>query len=85
MVRKNFARFAPIYPKRKADHHAELIEALSLGLSLPEVDQVIRDFRNRVATNATETAVSSHDAIVKLVGVIDLHATNSSGAVTLHV
>jgi hypothetical protein len=38
-----------------------------------------------VATNATETAVSSHDAIVKLVGVIDLHATNSSGAVTLHV
>jgi hypothetical protein len=38
-----------------------------------------------VATNATETAVSSLDAIVKLVGVIDLHATNSSGAVTLHV
>src|SRR5580704_6757270 len=38
-----------------------------------------------VATNATETAVSSQDAIVKLVGVIDLHATNSSGAVTLHV
>jgi hypothetical protein len=38
-----------------------------------------------VATNATETAVSSSDAIVKLVGVIDLHATNSSGAVTLHV
>jgi hypothetical protein len=38
-----------------------------------------------VATNSTETAVSSSDAVVKLVGVIDLHATNSSGAVTLHV
>jgi hypothetical protein len=37
-----------------------------------------------IATDNTETAVSSHDAIVKLVGVIDLHATNSSGLVTLH-
>ena len=37
-----------------------------------------------IATNATETAVSSHDAIVKLVGVIDLTATNSAAVVTLH-
>ena len=36
-----------------------------------------------IATNNTETAVSSHDAIVKLVGVIDLPATNSFGLVTL--
>jgi hypothetical protein len=36
-----------------------------------------------VATNNTETAVSSHDAIVKLIGVIDLTATNSAGVVTL--
>jgi hypothetical protein len=38
-----------------------------------------------IATNNTETAVSSHDAVVKLVGVHDLHATNSGGFVTLHV
>jgi hypothetical protein len=38
-----------------------------------------------IATNNTETAVASHDAIVKLVGVIGLHATNSFGEVTLHV
>ena len=38
-----------------------------------------------IATSSIETAVSSHDAIVKLVGVIDLHATNSFGEVTLHV
>jgi hypothetical protein len=37
-----------------------------------------------IATNATETAVSSGDAIVKLVGVVDLTATNASGVVTLH-
>jgi hypothetical protein len=37
-----------------------------------------------IATNTTETAVSSHDAIVKLVGVVDLAAINSSGIVTLH-
>jgi hypothetical protein len=37
-----------------------------------------------IATDNTETAVSSHDAIVKLVGVTDLHATSSSGVVTLH-
>ena len=37
-----------------------------------------------IATNTTETAVSSHDAIVKLVGVVDLTATNSGGIVTLH-
>jgi hypothetical protein len=36
-----------------------------------------------IATNNTETAVSSGDAIVKLVGVIDLHATNSGGHVQL--
>jgi hypothetical protein len=29
VVRKNFAIFAPICPSRKADHRAELIEALS--------------------------------------------------------
>jgi hypothetical protein len=38
-----------------------------------------------IATNNMETAASSHDAIVKLVGVTDLIATNSSGFVTLHV
>jgi len=38
-----------------------------------------------IATNQAETAVSSTDAIVKLVGIIDLTAINSSGAVTLHV
>jgi hypothetical protein len=37
-----------------------------------------------IATDNTETAISSHDAIVKLVGVTDLIATNSSGFVTLH-
>jgi hypothetical protein len=50
VVRKNFAIFAPICPSRKADHRAELIEALSpplVGLPLLEVDQAIRDFRNR--------------------------------------
>jgi hypothetical protein len=36
-----------------------------------------------IATNNTETAVSSGDAIVKLVGVIDLHATDSGGHVQL--
>ena len=51
MVRKNFARFAPNCPGRKADPRAELIEALVrllVRLPLPEGDQVIRDFRNRV-------------------------------------
>jgi hypothetical protein len=39
-----------------------------------------------VATNNTETTVSSDDAIVKLVGVTDIHhATNAAGLVTLHV
>jgi hypothetical protein len=41
-----------------------------------------------IATNHTETAVSSDDAIVKLVGIHDLTtltATNSVGLVTLHV
>jgi hypothetical protein len=38
-----------------------------------------------IATNNNESAVSSGDAIVKLVGVHDLHATNSLGLVTLHV
>ena len=39
-----------------------------------------------VATHHTETTVSSDDAIVKLVGVTDIHhATNSGGLVTLHV
>jgi hypothetical protein len=36
-----------------------------------------------IATSNTETAVSSNDAIVKLVGVVDLHATNNSGEVQL--
>jgi hypothetical protein len=36
-----------------------------------------------IATNNTETAVSSNDAIVKLVGVIDLHATDLGGHVQL--
>ena len=38
-----------------------------------------------IATNTTETTVSSHDAIVELVGVVDLTATNSGGIVTLHI
>jgi hypothetical protein len=38
-----------------------------------------------IAATNTETAISSQDAIVKLVGVVDLHATNSLGVVTLHV
>jgi hypothetical protein len=39
-----------------------------------------------VATNNVETVVNSHDAIVELVGITDIHhATNSSGLVTLHV
>ena len=39
-----------------------------------------------VATNNVETVVSSHDAIVELVGITDIHhATNSSGLVTLHI
>jgi hypothetical protein len=39
-----------------------------------------------IATNHTETAVSSDDAIVKLVGVHDLtNPSNASGIVTLHV
>jgi hypothetical protein len=37
-----------------------------------------------VATNNPETAVSSGDAIVKLVGVTDFHITNAAGVVTLH-
>jgi hypothetical protein len=37
-----------------------------------------------IATNNTETTVSSHDAIVKLVGVTGLHALDSFGVVTLH-
>jgi hypothetical protein len=37
-----------------------------------------------IATNNTETTVSSQDAIVKLVGVTGLHAIDSSGLVTLH-
>ena len=36
-----------------------------------------------IATNNNETAVSFHDAVVKLVGVHDHFATNSSGVVTL--
>jgi hypothetical protein len=36
-----------------------------------------------IATNQAEMGVSSHDAIVKLVGVHDLHATNIVGFVTL--
>jgi len=39
-----------------------------------------------IATNNVEGAVSANDAIVKLVGVTDIHhATNSGGFVTLHV
>jgi hypothetical protein len=39
-----------------------------------------------IATNNTETAVNSSDAIVKLVGVTDIHhASNSGGIATLHV
>jgi hypothetical protein len=39
-----------------------------------------------IETNHAEMAVSADDAIVKLVGVTDIHhATNSSGLVTLHV
>jgi hypothetical protein len=39
-----------------------------------------------VATNNVETLVSSHDAIVELVGITDIHhASNSGGIVTLHV
>jgi hypothetical protein len=39
-----------------------------------------------IATDHAETAVSADDAIVKLVGVTDIHhATNSFGSVTLHV
>jgi hypothetical protein len=37
-----------------------------------------------IATNNAETAVSADDAVVKLVGVIDLVATSSSGIATLH-
>jgi hypothetical protein len=39
-----------------------------------------------IATNNMETTVSSHDAIVELVGITDIHhAANSGGLVTLHV
>ena len=39
-----------------------------------------------IATDNAETAVSSSDAIVKLVGVTDIHyAANNFGFVTLHV
>ena len=40
-----------------------------------------------IATNNNmETTVSSNDAIVKLVGITDIHhATNAFGLVTLHV
>ena len=39
-----------------------------------------------VATNNVETVVSSHDAIVELVGITDIHhASNSGGIVTLHL
>jgi hypothetical protein len=39
-----------------------------------------------IATDNAEAAVSSHDAIVKLVGVTDIHhAANNFGLVTLHV
>jgi hypothetical protein len=39
-----------------------------------------------IATVHTEMAVSTHDAIVELVGITDIHhATNSSGLATLHV
>jgi hypothetical protein len=39
-----------------------------------------------IATNNTEMAVSSHDAIVELVGITNIHhATNIAGVVMLHV
>jgi hypothetical protein len=39
-----------------------------------------------IATNNNEVAISADDAIVKLVGVTDIHhATNAGGLVTLHV
>jgi hypothetical protein len=39
-----------------------------------------------IATGNAEAAVSSSDAIVKLVGVTDIHhAANNFGLVTLHV
>jgi hypothetical protein len=39
-----------------------------------------------IATNNVETTVSSHDAIVELVGITNIHhATNNFGLVTLHV
>jgi hypothetical protein len=39
-----------------------------------------------IATNHAETAISADDAVVKLVGITDIHhATSSSGVVTLHV
>jgi hypothetical protein len=39
-----------------------------------------------IATNHAETAVSADDAVVKLVGITDIHhATSSSGMVTLHI
>jgi hypothetical protein len=39
-----------------------------------------------IATHNVEAAVSSHDAIVELVGITDIHhATNTAGFVTLHV
>jgi hypothetical protein len=39
-----------------------------------------------IATNNNEVAISASDAIVKLVGVTDIHhATNTAGLVTLHV
>jgi hypothetical protein len=37
-----------------------------------------------IATDQSETVVNSHNAIVKLVGIVDLSATNASGVVTLH-
>ena len=39
-----------------------------------------------IATNNNETAVSSNDAIVELVGITNIHhPTNACGFVTLHV
>jgi predicted HAD superfamily phosphohydrolase len=39
-----------------------------------------------IATANVETVVSSHDAIVELVGITDIHhAANNFGLVTLHV
>jgi hypothetical protein len=39
-----------------------------------------------IATDNVEMAVSSHDAIVELVGVTNIHhASNNFGLVTLHV